>query len=328
MRRREFITLLGGAAATWPAAARAQQPTKMRRLGILSQGSVHTHPTPAFQAFLQGLRELGWVDGQNLVIEWRFSEGNVDPLRRLASELVDLPVDVIVANATPPALAAKAATDTIPVVFIQIAAPVESGLVASLARPGANVTGLSNMLPDFNGKRLELLKEILPAAARVAVLWNTTNQASELVFRELQLASSRIGLELKDVGVSAGGELKDAVASAARAGVAAVVVIDDTVIASHLTEIVPLAARFALPIFSQYSEFVDGGGLMSYGPSLRAIYRRGAFYVDRILKGAKPGDLPVEQPVKFELVINLKTAKVLGLTVPPQLLARADEVIE
>jgi putative ABC transport system substrate-binding protein len=327
VKRREFIGLLGGGAA-WPLALHAQQSAKVRRLGVLSQDPVRGHLTPPYQAFQQGLRELGWVEGQNLAIEWRFSDGKADLLSRLATELVDLPVDLIVAIATPPALAAVAATGTIPIVFIQVADPVALGIVSSLARPGANVTGMSNMLTDFGAKRLQLLKELLPRATRVAFLWNRSNQASALVFRELELAGSQIGLELKDVGVSFRNELKDAVTSAAGADVAAVMIQDDTLIASYMNEIVPLATRFALPLFSLYSEFVKGGGLMCYGPSLPAIYRRGAFYVDSILKGAKPSDLPVEQPTKFELVINLKTAKALGLTIPPSLLARADEVIE
>ena len=297
-------------------------------LGGSVQDPVHAHPTPPYQAFQQGLRELGWVEGQNLAIEWRFSAGKADLLPRLATELVDLPVDLIVAIATPPALAAVAATGTIPIVFIQVADPVALGIVPSLARPGANVTGMSNMLTDFGGKRLQLLKELLPRATRVAFLWNRSNKASALVFRELERASRQIGLELKDIGVSSRGELKDAVTSAAGADVAAVMLQDDTLIASYMNEIVPLATRFALPLFSLYSEYVDGGGLMCYGPSLPAIYRRGAFYVDRLLKGAKPSDLPVEQPTKFELVINLHTAKALGISIPDAILARADRVIE
>ena len=297
-------------------------------MGVLSQDPVHAHPTPPYQAFEQGLRELGWVEGQNLAIEWRFSAGKADLLPRLVTELVDLPVDLIVAIATPPALAAVAATSTIPIVFIQVADPVALGIVPSLARPGANVTGMSNMLTDFGGKRLQLLKELLPRATRVAFLWNRSNQASALVFRELERASRQIGLELKDIGVSSRGELKDAVTSAAGADVAAVMMQDDTLIASYMNEIVPLATRFALPLFSLYSEYVDGGGLICYGPSLPAIYRRGAIYVDRILKGAKPSDLPVEQPTKFELVINLHTAKALGISIPDAILARTDRVIE
>jgi putative tryptophan/tyrosine transport system substrate-binding protein len=328
MRRRQVITLLGGAAAAWPFAARAQQSARVRRLGVLSQGSASAHPTPLFQAFRQSLRDLGWVEGQNLTIEWRFSEGSDEPLPRLAAELVRLSIDIIVATPARPALAAKEATSTIPVVFLQVPDPVELGIVANLARPGANVTGLSSIASDLSGKRLALLKEFMPAVSRVAVLWNRPSQGSALVVRDMELASKQIGLELEDIGVSTNGELKDAFESAARARVAAVMVIDDPAIASHQFEIVQLANSVALPIFSQYSEFVKGGGLMAYGPSLTDIYRRGATFVDRILKGAKPNDLPVEQPTKFDLVINLKTAKSLGLEVPPTLLARADEVIE
>jgi putative ABC transport system substrate-binding protein len=238
LNRREFVAFLGSAAA-WPIAARAQQPAGVRRLGILSQDAVHAHPTPPYQAFQQGLREMGWVEGQNLAIEWRFSAGKADQLPRLVTELVDLPVDLIVAIATPPALAAVAATSTIPIVFIQVADPVGLGIVPSLARPGANVTGMSNMLTDFGGKRLQLLKELLPRATRVAFLWNRSNKASALVFRELEPASRQVGLELKDIGVSSRGELKDAVTSAAGANVAAVMVQDDTLIASYMNEVVP-----------------------------------------------------------------------------------------
>jgi putative tryptophan/tyrosine transport system substrate-binding protein len=327
LRRREFVAFLGSAAA-WSIAARAQQPAKVRRLGVLSQDPVHAQLTPPYQAFQQSLRELGWVEGQNLAIEWRFSEGKADLLPRLAAELVDLPVDLIVAIASPPALAAAAATGTIPIVFIQVADPVALGIVPSLARPDGNVTGLSNMLTDFGEKRLQLVKELWPRATRVAFLWNRSNQASALVFRELERASRPIGLELKGIGVSSRGELKDAVTSAAGADVAAVMLQDDTLITSYLNEIVSLATRFALPIFSLYSEYVDGGGLISYGPSRPAIYRRGASYVDRILKGANPSDLPVEQPVRLELVINLHTAKALGISIPDAVLVRADRVIE
>jgi putative tryptophan/tyrosine transport system substrate-binding protein len=329
-KRREFLTFLGGGAAAAlierPRAARAQP--KIRRLGVLSQGSMRTHPTPMFRAFQQGLRDLGWVEGQNLAIEWRFSEGTAEPLPRLAAELVGVPVELIVASPTRPALAAKEATSTIPVVFIQVADPVESGIVPNLARPGANVTGLSSMGSDLSGKRLELLKEALPGASRVAVLWNQSSQGSALVFRELELASKQLGLELKDVAVSSPDELNDAIQSAARGRAAAMMLIDDPVIASHRPQLMSLASEVALPLFSIYAEYADEGGLMAYGPSLQAIYWRGATYVDRILRGAKPSDLPVEQPTIFELVINLRTAKALGLDLTPTLLARANRVIE
>jgi putative tryptophan/tyrosine transport system substrate-binding protein len=330
MKRREFLTFLGSAAAAasieCPRAARAQP--KIRRLGVLSQGSIRTHPTPMFRTFQQGLRDLGWVEGQNLAIEWRFSEGSAEPLPRLAAELVGVPVDLIVASPTQPALAAKAATSTIPIVFIQVADPVKSGIVTNLARPGANVTGLSTIGSDLSGKRLELLKEALPGAERVAVLWNRPSEGVILVFRELELASKDVGVSLQDIGVSDPSELRDAVESAVRARVAAIMLIDDPVIASYRPQILPLADAAALPLFSIYSEYADGGGLMAYGASLPAIYWRGAIYVDRILRGAKPSDLPVEQPSIFELVINLRTAKALGLELAPTLLARANRVIE
>jgi ABC-type uncharacterized transport system substrate-binding protein len=329
MRRREFLTLLGGAGAASIGHQRAAhaQP-KIRRLGVLSQGSIGAHPTPMFQTFQKGLRDLGWVEGQNLVIEWRFSEGSAEPLPRLAAELVGVPVELIVASPTRPALAAKEATGTIPIVFIQVADPVESGVVANLARPGANVTGLSGMGSDLSGKRLELLKEALPDATRVAVLWNRPSQGAALVLRELELASHQLGLELKDSAVSSSDELNEAIQSAARTRAAAMILIDDPVIASYRPEIMSLASQAALPLFSIYSEYADDGGLMAYGPSLQALYWRAATYVDRILRGAKPGDLPVEQPTIFELVINLRTAKALGLELAPTLLARANRVIE
>jgi putative tryptophan/tyrosine transport system substrate-binding protein len=330
MKRREFLTFLGSAAAAasieCPRAARAQP--KIRRLGVLSQGSIHTHPTPMFRTFQQGLRDLGWVEGQNLAIEWRFSEGSAEPLPRLAAELVGVPVDLIVASPTQPALAAKAATSTIPIVFIQVADPVKSGIVTNLARPGANVTGLSSMGSDLSGKRLELLKEALPGASRVAVLWNQSTQGSALVLRELEWASKQLGLELKDIAVSGPDEFNYAIQSAARGQAAAIMLIDDPAIASYRPQIMSLASEAALPLFSIYAEYADEGGLMAYGPSLQAIYWRGATYVDRILRGAKPSDLPVEQPTIFELVINLRTAKALGLDLAPTLLARATRVIE
>jgi putative ABC transport system substrate-binding protein len=329
MRRREFLTFLGGAAAASierSGPARAQP--KIRRLGVLSHGSIRTHPTPMFRTFQHGLRDLGWIEGQNLAIEWRFSEGSAEPLPRLAAELVGLPVELIVASPTRPALAAKEATSTIPVVFIQVADPVESGIVANLARPGANVTGLSSMGSDLSGKRLELLKEALPGASRVAVLWNQSTQGSALVLRELEWASKQLGLELKDIAVSGPDEFNYAIQSAARGQAAAIMLIDDPAIASYRPQIMSLASEAALPLFSIYAEYADEGGLMAYGPSLQAIYWRGATYVDRILRGAKPSDLPVEQPTIFELVINLRTAKALGLDLAPTLLARATRVIE
>jgi ABC-type uncharacterized transport system substrate-binding protein len=332
VRRRDFITLLGGAAAASICGplttARAEPAPKLRRLGILSQASIREHPTPLFREFLQGLRELGWIEGHNLAIEWRFAEGSFEPIPRLAAELVNLPVDLIVATPTASALAAKEATRTTPVVFVQVADPVASGIVTNLARPGGNVTGLSTLAPDLSGKRLSLLKEALSGVSRVAVLWNKPSQGAALVFHEMLRVQGQVGLELDDIGVSERGELDEAFAKAVRRGATAVMVIDDPVIASLNRPVVELAGRHRLPIFSQYSPYVDAGGLMAYGPSLVAVYRRAANYVDRILKGAHPGDLPVEQSIVYELVINLNTANSLGLDLSPNLLARADRVIE
>ncbi len=329
MRRRDFLTFLGGAAASSIEGPRtAQAQPKIRRLGVLSQGSASTHPTPMFSAFQQGLHDLGWVEGHNLAIEWRFSEGSAESLPKLAADLVGVPVELIVATPTRPALAAKQATSTIPVVFIQVADPVESGIVANLARPGANITGVSSMGSDLSGKRLELLKEALPAARRVAVLWHRPSQGAALAFRELERASKQLGLELMDTAVTGPDQLDEATRSAARAGAGAMILIDDPVIASYRPQIVALVSEAGLPLFSIYSEYADEGGLLAYGPSLQAVYWRGATYVDRILRGAKPSDLPVEQPTIFELVINLRTAQALGLELPPTLLARANRVIE
>jgi putative tryptophan/tyrosine transport system substrate-binding protein len=330
VRRREFLTLFGAAAssALCAPAVRAQPPGKLRRLGVLSQDLAAEHPSHLFQEFQAGLSELGWVEGHNLAMEWRFSEGSFDPLPRLAGELVRLPVDLIVATPAAPAAAAKAATSTIPVVFIQVPDPVRLGIVASLARPSGNVTGFSSIASDLTGKRLALIKEVLPNAQRIAMLWNRPSQGSALVSREMMRVQDQVDLELEDLGVSARGELPAAFDAAVRARVAAVMVVDDPAMVSYRDTVVQLAARHALPIFSQYSEYVDAGGLMAYGPSLRALYRRGAVYVDRIFKGAKPSDLPVEQPAVFELVINLKAAKALGVELAPTLVARADRVIE
>src|SRR5262249_19579811 len=328
-RRREFLGFLGGMAAASiyrPRAARAQP--KVRRLGGLSPGSSSTPPPPRVPTLRPGLRDLCWVGGQKLPLAWGLSHGRAEPLPRLAAELVGLPVDLIVASPTQPALAAKEATSTIPIVFIQVADPLKSGIVANLARPGANVTGLSTIGSDLSGKRLELLKEALPGAERVAVLWNRPSEGAVLAFRELELASGQVGVSLQDIGVSDPAELRDAVASAVRTRTAAIMVIDDPVIASYRPQILSLASEAALPLFSIYSEYADDGGLMAYGASLPAVYWRGAVYVDRILRGAKPSDLPVEQPSIFELVINLRTAKALGLDLAPTLLARANRVIE
>jgi putative tryptophan/tyrosine transport system substrate-binding protein len=324
MKRRDFITLLGGA-ATWPLAARAQQSGKLHAIGLLSVGSM---TTGVFAAFHDGLRELGWIEGKNLLIERRFAENRIERLPDLAAELVRLNVDVIVGFGTPPPLAAKRATTTIPIVMAAAGDPVGSGLVASLARPGGNVTGMSLMAPDLAGKRLELLKELVPRLARVAVIWNAANPYPALVFKETQAAGRTLGIEVQSLEVRGSNDFDGAFEAARRQRPEALITVEDPLTITHRKLIVDFTAEQRLPAVHGVREFVAAGGLLSYGASLDDLFRRAAGYVDKILKGVKPADLPVLQPTKFELVINLKTAKALGLEVPPMLLARADEVIE
>lgn len=327
MKRREFITLAGGAAA-WPFAARAQRPEQTRRIGVLTQGSIHSHPTPEFRTFLNTLQEAGWDQARNLKIEWRFSEGSAEPLPRLANELVELPVELIVTTPTEPTLAAKRATSTIPVVFVQVADPVRSGIVTNLARPDANVTGMSALATDIAGKRLALIKEALPNTRLISVLWNRPSKGAALILDELQIAGSQLGIELQDAGVDNVMEIDAALRVAAERRSSLVVVIDDPVLVGVAGTVIRTAEGLRLPLVSQSAPYARSGGLMAYGPDLNELYRRGAEYVNRILRGAKPGDLPVQQPTKFNLVLNVKTAKALGIEFPALLLARADEVIE
>jgi putative ABC transport system substrate-binding protein len=327
MRRREFLGLVG-AAATWPVTAWGQQPEQQRRIGVLTQGSRNTHPAPSFRAFLAALHEAGWDDGRNLKIEWRFSEGSAEPLPRLAQELVKLPVEVIVTAPTESTLAAKRATSTIPVVFVQVADPVRSGIVTSLARPDANVTGMSALATDITGKRLALIKEALPNTRLVSVLWNRPSKGAALILDEYLIAGKQLGIELQDAGVDKAAEIESALRKAADKRASVVAVIDDPVMQGHAEGVIRIAEGLKLPLVSISAPYARGGGLMSYGPDLNDLYRRGAEYVDRILRGAKPGDLPVQQPDKFNLVLNLRTAKTLGIEFPALLLARADEVIE
>ncbi len=302
------------------------QPARVPRIGVLSPGS--PGPSRLLDAFRQGLRELGYVEGQNIAMEYRFDEGKPEWLADLAAELVRLKVDVILTVNTLPSQAAKDATKTLPIVFTFVADPAP--LVASLARPGGNITGLTTLAAELSGKRLELLKEALPGLSRVAYLWNSANPTATHFFRETERASPRLGIQLYPLGVRGRGpdEFQNAfkLATGKRAG--GLFVWEDAVLLPHRTRILDLAAKHRLPAASQYREFAEAGGLLSYGPNLPEHFRRAAIYVDRILKGAKPGDLPVEQPTKFELVVNLKAAKTLGLTIPPSLLQRADQVIE
>jgi ABC-type uncharacterized transport system substrate-binding protein len=310
-----------------PVAAAAQPAGKAYRIGVLSPGSVEGS-SAEIAALRQGLRELGYVEGQNIRVEWHFAAGRHERLPALAAELVRGKFDVIFAINSPATQAAKSATSTIPIVFVRSGDPVASGLVPSLARPGGNVTGLASFVADMSGKRLELLKEAIPRLTRVAVLWNAPSKGAEIVFVELKAAGPLLGLQILDAGVRGPNELPSAFEAAAKERANALVVVDDLVIGSYQTQILELAAKHRLGVASIYREFAHAGGLMAYGPSLSDTYRRAATYVDRILKGAKPGNLPVERPTKFDLVVNLKTAKTLGLTIPPSVLARADEVIE
>ncbi len=283
---------------------------------------------PFHHAFRLGLRDLGWVEGKNLSIEYRYAEGKSDRLPDLTTDLVRLKVEVIVTSGTTGTLAAQKATKAIPIVMAAAGDPVAYGLGETLARPGGNVTGVSQMASELAGKRLELLKEIVPKLSRVAVLWDPQVASSALNWKELQLPAQQLGLQLLSLEVRSPDDLDKAFEAATRARAGALVITGDTLFNANLKRIAGLAAKIRLPSIFQISEFADAGGLVSYGPDRADMYRRAATYVDKILKGAKPGDLPVEQPTKFELVINLKTAKAIGITIPRTVLFRADRVIE
>jgi len=322
MRRRQFITLAGGM-AVWPLAARAQQTAKVPRIGYLSPGS-----PPASQAFWQGMRDLGYVEDKNIFVEYRWAEGEPARLPDLAAELTRLNVDVIFALGSQATFAVKSAAITTPVVFTTHADPVEAGFVSNLGRPDGSFSGLTLMAPVLAGKRLELLKEVVPTARSVAVLVNTANPGMQSTLRHLQAASLTLKVKLQILDARAAREVEASLARTDSRRASALYVTLDPVFLEHRARIVDLAAKERLPALYDVKEFIQAGGLISYGPDLADLFRRVPYYVDRILKGAKPADLPVEQPTKFELVLNLKTAKALGLTVSPTLLARADEVIE
>jgi putative tryptophan/tyrosine transport system substrate-binding protein len=304
--------------------AQAQQARQGHRIGVLLYDGA---PPGLHDTFGAGLQELGYVEGNNITIEWRDARGSHEQLAALADELVRLKVDLIVAVNTPAALAAKGATTTIPIVVTRVANPVESGLVASLARPGGNVTGVSSMHAEFSGKRVEFVREILPGLSRVVVLYNADNPGQRPQIVELEQVSAQLGLAFLPLPVRGPSDFPGAFEAAIRARAEALFVLDDTTVTKHRAEILRLAAQHALPVVSRYKEYVEAGGLMAYGPTLLQGNRRVAYYVDRILKGATPSDLPIEQPMYFELVINLKTAQALGLTIPPYLLFQADKVI-
>ena len=331
MERRRFIEVIAGGLLAAPLAAEAQQAAKVPRIGYLGN-----YPPGAFpqnhEAFLQGLRDLGYVEGRNVVIEYRDAEGKVERLPILAAELVALKVDVIVTGGgTPTALAAKQATKTIPIVFAAAIDPVADGLVTSLAQPGGNVTGLSGLIPDLVGKRLEQLKQAVPGVSRVAVLWlpgALGERTDKDMLTGADVAARALGIQLQFVEARGPADFDRAFSEMTRARADALTVLPSSMFSIERRRLVDLAAKNRLPAVYERREFVDAGGLMSYGPDFADLFRRAATYVDKILKGAKPGDLPIEQPTKFELVINLKTAKALGLTIPQSLLQRADQVIE
>ena len=328
MKRREFITLLGAATA-WPLAARAQRTGKMSRIGYLGVSSPSLEPH-YIEAFRQKLRDLGHIDGENIAIEYRWAEGQDDRLPNLATELVHLKPDVIVTSGTPGTLAAMQATRTIPIVMASSADPVNAGLVASLARPGGNVTGFTIRGAELEGKRLEFLKQAIPELSRVAVLWNPNNPAIVSYFETMQnIAAPALRISLNPIAeVRRVDELDNAFAVIARARPQALVVFPDRFLLAHRRRIVEFATANRLPGMYAYREYVDAGGLMSFAPSNIELFRGAAIYVDKILKGTKPGDLPVQEPIRFELVVNLKTAKAIGIDVPASLLLRADELIE
>jgi putative ABC transport system substrate-binding protein len=325
MRRREFITLLGGAAA-WPVAARALQSGRLPTIGFMGPSTASATPQRA-AAFVQRLREVGWIEGRNLAIEYRWAEGRNERAAEIAAEFVQLKVDIIVASATLTVVAARQATSVIPIVFAAVADPVGTGLVTSLARPGGNVTGLSLQQTDLAGKRVELLRAVLPSLRRLAILANVDNPNIALETTEVQAASRTLGLEIVTLEIRRGQDIAPAFESI-KGRVDALYVANNPLLTTYQVRIITLALAARLPTMHGSREWVEAGSLMSYAPSFVDLHRRSADYVNKILRGAKPADIPIEQPTKFELVVNLTTAKALGLNIPETFLVRADEVIE
>jgi len=322
MRRRDFITLLGGAAVAWPLAARGQQSNiRLPRIGIIDD-------EPVWDYFRQGLRDLGYVERENVLIEYRSWGGRLDRLTQAAVELATMPVNVIVAYGSPPTRAARQAASTVPIVMIAVGDPVRAGFATNLARPDRNITGNTILGPDLIGKRLEILKDCVPGLARVAFLWNPDNDSNLAFLEELIVAVPALGLQLISVPMRTSEEFERAFAAMMNRKPNAFATTNDLLIQRHIREIIDFMEKHRLPAMYQTKENVKAGGLMSYGTSLSDLFRRGAWYASRILQGARPADLPIEQPTKFELTINLKTAKAIGLEIPPAVLARADEVIE
>ena len=324
LRRRGFLTLFGSAAA-WPLAARAQQPEHQRRIGFLR---AEKPPAPWMDAFQKALRELGYEEGKNLLFEYRWAGGDDERLPELANDLVRLNVEVIVVSGTPAILALKKATTTIPIVMAAAGDPVGTGIVKSLAHPSGNITGMSTMSPDVGGKRLQLLKQFAPTAVHIGIIWNANNPFHPSVIHESENAARILNVRLQSLQVQAAADFDSAFETGSREQIDALIVVDDPLTVNHRRQIVDFAAKHRIPAVYPAKAFVDAGGFVSFGASFPDSYRQAAFYVDKILKGANPGELPIEQATKFELVINRKTAKALDLNVPDQLLALADEVIE
>lgn len=328
MRRRQLLGL-AGAAAAWPIAVRAQSTSTVRGIGFLLPGLARSESyRTLLEAFRLGLRESGWVEGQNISVEYRFAEGNANRLPALAAELVQLKPVIIVAEATPAILALKKATSSIPIVMATSIDPVSMHFVVSLARPGGNITGVSLTSEELSGKRLQLLTEVVPKATRVAVMTNPTTPAAALSLAQTQAAAQSLGIQIVPIEVRTQADFTSAFSSITAAHAEALIITPDPMLYNQHPQIVAFAALSKLPALYPEKEVVQSGGLMAYGPSIPASFRRAAAYVDKILRGAEPADLPVEQPTKFDLTINLKTAKALGLTIPPHLLSLADEAIE
>ena len=326
MKRREFITLLGGAAAAWPLVARAQSG-KMPRVGFLGNSTAALEAN-LVQPFRDGLRAHGYTEGRNILIEYRWADGKYDRFPTLIAELLAAKVDVIVTAGTPASLAVKKATSTVPLVMVAVGDPVGTGIVSSLARPGGNITGLSSIAPDLEGKRLELLREVMPKLSHVAIFFNPVNPFHAASMEHAQAAAATLRIRLLRLDVRSSEELDGAFAAIVKEQPDALLILADRVFLHNRQRMMDFAAQHHLPSVNAYREVVEAGGLMSYGPSYEDMHKRAAEYVVKILKGAKPADLPVEQPTKFMLIVNLKAAKALGIEVPPILLARADEVIE
>jgi ABC-type uncharacterized transport system substrate-binding protein len=326
MRRREFITLLGGAAAAWPLAARAQQPA-LPVIGFLNGSSLAGYARMV-DAFRQGLKETGYVEGQNVAIEYRWAEGHLDRLPALAADLVRRQVSVIAATSTPANLVAKNATSTIPVVFTTGSDPVRLGLVANLARPGGNVTGVTQLSVEILPKRIELAHELVPAATTIALLVNPTDPLADFEVKGAQAAALTLGLQLHVLRASTEAELNNSFPAVLQMRAAVFVIATSVLFNGHIEQMAALSIRHSLPTIYEYRQFVTAGGLISYGPELTDSYRLAGIYTGRILKGEKPAELPVQQATKVELIINQKTAKALGISVPQALISRADEVIE